>query len=63
MDSKAGHEKTLVFELSTHTHSALRPAAFEGEAEETRAMPGITFRDVRMAMLLDVIAEDILTEK
>ena len=45
-----------------HTHSALRPPAFEGESVKERGMPGLTLRDVRLAILLDVMAAEFQKE-
>ena len=49
-------------EIRMHTHSALRPPAFEDESVKKRGMPGLTLRDVRLAILLDVMAAEFQKE-
>ena len=39
--------------IRVHTHSGLRPASHPGEKRKERVQPGITFRDVRFAHLVE----------
>ncbi|KAM5530883.1 hypothetical protein V8D89_015468 [Ganoderma adspersum] len=44
--------------IRVHTHSGLRPASHPGEKRKERVQPGITFRDVRFAHLVERALRD-----
>ena len=56
--SDADSDGGVGVDIRMHTHSAIRPPAFEGESVKERCMPGLTLRDVRLAILLDVMAAE-----